>query len=173
MSKIKLRIHTWPEKALQKKSKTVSKVNDEIRFFLDEMFLLMRVSRGAGLAANQVGLNLKLIVMQVQNRILKLVNPRIIKEEGYTHFLEGCLSFPGLELNVKRRNKIWIWALDEKGSALNLEAEGTLAIVLQHEIDHINGVTFIDRISFWQRLKIMPKLKKIAKGTQSASSRDG
>jgi len=162
---IKLRIHTWPEKILRTNCKDVKKVDDSIRNFLDQMYQLMRVAGGIGLAANQAGLDLNLIVIEDEGRVFKLVNPKITKQKGKILFLEGCLSFPALELEVKRANKVWVTALNEKGEKLDIEAEGVLAVVLQHEIDHINGIVFIDRIPFWKRIKIRSQLKKIQKQT--------
>ncbi len=165
MSKIKLRIHTWPEAILQKRCKRLEKVDDNARKLLYDMLALMRVGGGAGLAANQAGLDLSLVVIEVGNNIFKLVNPRIVKREGRIIFREGCLSFPGLELDIKRSNKVWVEALDEKGEPFKIEAEGVLAVVFQHEIDHIEGVTFIKRIPFWKRLLVSGKLNKIKRRT--------
>ena len=142
-------------------------VDETIRESLDEMLSLMRVSGGVGLAGSQAGLDLSLIVIEVENHIFKLVNPEIIKSEGSVSFPEGCLSFPGVELEIKRANKVWATALNEEGKPVEIEAEGFLAVVFQHEIDHIGGVVFIDRISFWQRLKTYPKLRKIIRRTKS------
>jgi peptide deformylase len=128
------------------------------------MYILMKASGGVGLAANQVGLAMQLIVIEAGGEIYKLINPKITKREGSITLQEGCLSFPGIELEVKRSHKVFIEALDQKGKSVSLKPEGVLAVVFQHEIDHINGVTFIDRVSFWQRLKISSKLKKIKKG---------
>ena len=166
MSKTKLRIYTWPEGILRKKCQRVGKVDEEIKCLLDEMLSLMRISGGAGLAGNQVGLDLSLIVIEVKNHIFKLVNPEITKREGSVSFPEGCLSFPGLELKVKRDNKIWVSALDEEGKPAEIEAEGFLAVIFQHEIDHIKGMAFIDRVSFWQRAKVYSKLRKIIQRTK-------
>jgi peptide deformylase len=121
----------------------------------------MREHKGVGLAANQAGLTLRLAVIEAEDKVFKLVNPVIIKKSGRIAILEGCLSFPGLELKVRRYGKIWVRSLNEKGEPLNLEVEDTLAIVFQHEIDHLDGICFIDRIPFWERLKIVPKLKAI------------
>lgn len=163
MLKTKLKIHTWPDKILKKKCHKIDIVDDNIKKILSEMISLMRVSDGIGLAANQVGLNLSLVVAEIDNKLYTLINPQIIKSEGSISFLEGCLSFPGLELNIKRKKKIVISALNQEGQEIKEELEGLVAIVLQHEIDHIQGVVFIDRISFWQKLKIKGKLKKISK----------
>jgi peptide deformylase len=127
----------------------------------------MRVNDGLGLAANQAGLDLSLIVVEAQGQIFKLVNPRILKKEGSICFSEGCLSFPALELEVKRWNRVWVGAQNEEGKDLEIEVEGLLAVVLQHEIDHIQGKVFIDRISLFQKFKAIPGLRKITKETEN------
>jgi len=170
MSTTKLRIHTWPEKILRRKTKEVKVVDDNIRAKLNEMLALMRVLGGAGLAANQAGLDLQLIVIEAEGQVFKLANPRIVKSKGSLLFTEGCLSFPGLELQVKRNKKIWLTALDEYGKPIDFAAEGLLGVVFQHEIDHINGITFIDRISVWQRIKAKPTLRQIVKNTKQSQA---
>lgn len=157
MKKTKLRIHTWPEKILKKKCEKVEVVDERIRQILSQMYSLMVKDKGVGLAANQVGFALQLIVIEA-GKIFKLVNPRINKKQGKLTLREGCLSFPDVEFEVKRAKKVWVSGLNERGEPFDLEAEGVLAVILQHEIDHINGVLFIDRIPFWQRLKIKYKL---------------
>ncbi len=171
MNKIKLRIHTWPEKILRKACRHVEDVDDRIRKLLYDMLVLMRVGDGAGLAANQAGIDLKLIVVEVGNQIFKLVNPQIVKREGTLSFQEGCLSFPGLELEVSRSNKVWVEALNERGESVNIEAEGILAVVFQHEIDHIDGTVFIDKVSVWQRLAAFGQLHEIKRRTKSGLSK--
>jgi len=168
MTTTKLRIHTWPDKILRKKTKKVEEVNDTIRTLLDEMLTLMRVSGGVGLAGNQAGVDLQLVVIEAEGCLLRLVNPRIVKSQGSSASTEGCLSFPGLELSLKRYNKVWVKALDERGKPFDYEAEGLLAIVFQHEIDHINGIAIIDRASLWQKLKSRPMLGRITKDTKAA-----
>ncbi|MCF7873401.1 MAG: peptide deformylase [Candidatus Omnitrophica bacterium] len=164
MMKTKLKIHKWPDKILKKKSKEIENPDQVIADILDQMYVLMKATDGIGLAANQVGLALPLIVVEVQGKIYKLINPKIIKREGFVAFREGCLSFPGIELEIKRNNKICVEALDQKGKPVCFEPEGISAVVFQHEIDHINGVTFIDRVSLWKRLKITPQLNRIKNG---------
>ncbi len=166
MSETKLRIHTWPEKILRKKCQEVKVVDDSVRAKLSEILALMRVADGMGLAGNQAGLDLSLVVVEVKDQVFKLVNPQIIKQEGLISFAEGCLSFPGLELEIKRANKIWISALNEKGQAVEIEAEGLVSVIFQHEIDHIQGRLFIERVSFFKKLQIMPKLRLIARRTK-------
>ncbi len=167
MSKTKLRIHTWPENILRNRCRKVEKVDSQVKCLLDEMLSLMRVSGGAGLAGNQAGLDLSLVVIEIENRIFKLVNPEIIKREGSVSFHEGCLSFPGLELEVKRSKKVLVSALDHEGKPIKIEAEGFLAVIFQHEIDHIEGIAFVDRVSFWNRVKAYSKLRKIVQKTKN------
>ncbi|MCF7877647.1 MAG: peptide deformylase [Candidatus Omnitrophica bacterium] len=162
--KTKLKIHKWPDKILTKKSAKIERPDQDTKDILDQMYVLMKATDGVGLAANQVGLAMQLIVIEAGGEIYKLVNPKITKREGSIALQEGCLSFPGIELEIKRSHKVFIEALDQKGKPVSLKPEGVLAVIFQHEIDHINGVTFIDRVSFWQRLKISSKLKKIKKG---------
>ncbi len=125
------------------------------------MFSFMQIEKGSGLAANQVGIDLSLIVAEWNGEVLKLVNPRLTRKEGAVYSVEGCLSFPGVELKVRRAARVWVTAFDAQGRQLNLEAKGALAIILQHEIDHINGVVFIERVPFWKRISVFPQLKKI------------
>lgn len=165
MKKIELKIHTWPDKILRSKCKKVDVVNENIRQILDGMYSLMHENKGVGLAANQAGLNLRLIVIEAEDKFFKLINPCIVKKEGKISMLEGCLSFPGLELEIKRPKKVWVRSLDEKGETLDLEVEDILAIIFQHEIDHLNGISFIDRIPFWKRIGILKKLRAIKKIT--------
>lgn len=168
MGKTKLKIHVWPEKILRKNCRRVEKFDDDLRQSLNEMQELMQSYEGVGLAANQVGLDISLVIIETADRIFKLVNPRIKKKEGLTKFIEGCLSFPRLELEVKRAKKIWVEAQDEYGNKMELEVEDLLAVIFQHEIDHIEGILFIDRVSFWQRLKALPIFRKIKKRTKNA-----
>ncbi|MBN3040797.1 MAG: peptide deformylase [Candidatus Omnitrophica bacterium] len=163
---MKLRIHTWPEKILKKKTSVVENIDADIKQKLDEMLSLMRVSQGAGLAGNQAGLDLQLVVIEVQGKVYKLVNPVIIEKKGKIIFREGCLSFPGLELDIKRFKEVSVRALDDQGQELIIHAEDLLAVVLQHEIDHINGIAFVSRASLFQRIKTYPALRKIIKNTQ-------
>lgn len=162
MKKTVLRIRTWPDPVLRKKCRQVKKVDSKTGYLLDKMHYLMKRGDGVGLAANQAGLDLALVVIEAEDRLFKLVNPRIIKKEGRQVFEEGCLSFPGLNLTINRAMRVWVSALDDKGDPLDIEAEGVLAVIFQHEIDHINGVVFIDRVPFWRKLLLKPSLRRIA-----------
>jgi len=158
---MKFRIHTWPEKILKTSCRDVREVTPEIRTTLDEMYAYMKISDGVGLAANQVGLDLKLLVAEWENKVFKLINPSIIQEGGIVKSREGCLSFPKIELDIKRAKEVTVIALNQQGKQIKINAEGILAVILQHEIDHLNGIVFIDRISFLKRILIIPKLKAI------------
>lgn len=159
----RLKIRSWPEKILKRRSQEVKEVDLVIRNILDQMYIVMKSSDGLGLASNQVGLDMQLIVVEVEGQVFKLANPKITKREGAISFKEGCLSFPGIELSIKRSRKVRVEALDQEGKPFDVETEGLLAIVFQHEIDHVNGINFIDRISFWRRVRVMPRLKKLKK----------
>lgn len=159
----KLKIHLYGDKILRKKASFVDEITPQIKELLDEMVVLMKLNHGIGLAANQVGVALKLIVVDLEGKIMKLINPVITKHRGKIDSDEGCLSFPGLTIKIKRWEEIWVSALNDEGEEINLEAHGLSSVVLQHEIDHINGILFIDRLPFWKRWKIYPILKKIKK----------
>lgn len=167
----KLRIYTWPERILSKKCRKVSVVDDKIRKLFDEMRLLMIEGQGVGIAANQVGIDLSLAVIEFEDKIFKIVNPRILKKEGKAKFLEGCLSFPGLEVEINRAKKIWVSYTNEKGEPVDLELDGVFSIVFQHEIDHINGILLNDKISVWKKMKVSAQLKKIKKDTKNELSK--
>ncbi len=158
-TELKLRI--WPDKILRTKCKAVTNPDANIRRILDQMYTIMKINRGIGLAATQVGLDICCIIVEAEDRVFRLLNPKIIKKEGTQIFEEGCLSFPGLSLRIKRARSVWVTAMDEWGDPLDIEAEGLLAVVFQHEIDHINGIVFIDRIPLWERMKILPVLRKM------------
>ncbi|MCM8787025.1 MAG: peptide deformylase [Candidatus Omnitrophica bacterium] len=164
MKETELKLVIWPNKILTRKCKPVFVVDEKIRQILDEMYNIMVKKNGIGLAANQVGLDKRLIVIGLNDQIFKLVNPCIFKKEGSIKIVEGCLSFPGLEIEVKRAKRIWVSALNHKGEQIDIEATDLLAVVLQHEIDHINGITFISRIPFWKKIKISSNLRKLKRG---------
>ena len=161
MKKTELKLQIYGSPILKKRCRRVSRISPEILQVLDKMVYLMRRYKGVGLSANQAGLDLALVVIETPEKLYKMINPRIIQKKGSLIFEEGCLSFPGLTLSVKRAREVWVNFTDEQGRNLDLKAEDTLAVILQHEIDHIQGVLFIDRLPFWERFKIKPVLKEI------------
>lgn len=141
----------YPDPFLQKKAGPVSLVNDRIRELVRDMFETMRAASGIGLAAPQIGVGKRVIVVDVSPvekdiAPLALVNPRIVESRGQVVATEGCLSIPGVEGEVPRGEVVLVKALDDQGRPVQIAARGLLARALQHEIDHLDGVLFIDRI---------------------------
>ena len=158
----KLKIITYPNSLLRKKCQEVKEITEDIKKFSQEMIKIMIENKGIGLAAPQVGVLKRVIIALTDNGPKAFINPKIIKKTKETEIMEeGCLSFPGLFLEIKRWKGVEIEALDGNGN--KIKATGLLARILQHEIDHLDGILFIDRISFWQRLKIKKKLKEFEK----------
>lgn len=143
-----LNIVTEPAEVLRKKAKPVTKINASIRRLLDDMAETMYAAPGVGLAAPQVGVSKRLIVVDPQDGttgLLQLVNPEIIEAEGWAKGTEGCLSVPGYVGDVYRHTKVRVKALDRNGRKVWIDAEGFLAVILQHEIDHLDGILYIDK----------------------------
>lgn len=155
-----------PDERLNKPSAPVAMVDDSVRKILDDMLETMYANEGIGLAAVQVGIHKKLIVVDVGIRDgkpapMKFVNPEIVAESRESSvYNEGCLSFPDQFSEVERPAGIKVKYLDENGKEQLLEATGIMATCLQHEIDHTNGVVFVDHISSLKRDMILRKLKK-------------
>jgi len=166
-----LEILTYPHNFLRQITKPVENIDGRIQGLIDDMASTMYEAPGIGLAAIQVGLDKSIVVYDVspsdEKRSLQvLINPRIVTREGeIISENEGCLSVPDFRADVKRALSIQIEGFDREGKPLNIEAEGLLALVLQHEIDHLNGTLFIDHISPLKRAlyknRIKKKLKKI------------
>jgi peptide deformylase len=165
------KIIKYPDPILRKKCEEVKEVDEEIKNLGWDMVEAMEGNEGIGLAAPQVGeLKRVIVIHPIKERSLEekskkipqvFINPEIIKRSKETLVdEEGCLSFPGLFLKIKRAKEVEIEALDKYGEQVQIKAEGLPARVLQHEIDHLDGILFIDRISFWQRLKIKGELRK-------------
>ncbi|MFA4989156.1 MAG: peptide deformylase [Candidatus Omnitrophota bacterium] len=163
MEKTALRIRKYGDLTLRKKAGLVKKITPDHRDILSAMARLMYAGEGIGLAAAQVGLDQAMIVVDIGKGLYKVVNPKIVKAQGTQVNLEGCLSVPGICIKVKRANKIKVTGLDENGEPLNLEAEGLLACVFQHEIDHLKGRLIVDYASFPEKIKIARTLKELKK----------
>jgi len=131
---------------LRKKSKMVEKIDDKIITLLDDMVETMYKEEGVGLAAPQVGILKRVIVIDVGDGPIKLINPELVESEGEEIDLEGCLSIPGETGEVPRPKKVKVKYLDIQGNAQIIEGTGLLARALCHEIDHLNGVLFTDKI---------------------------
>jgi peptide deformylase len=147
-----------PERCLRKKASVVKSVSDEEKRMLAEMAQTMYLKGGVGLAAVQVSIDKQLVVIDIGEGLIKLINPVIVKKEGCESQEEGCLSVPGLTVNVKRAKKIVVDYMNEEGQALRLDAQGLLARVIQHEIDHLLGRLIVDYLS---PLKKLFRLKRL------------
>lgn len=158
-----LTILEFPDERLRKKAAAVKTVDDDIRALLDDMLETMYESRGVGLAATQVNIQLRIIVIDVseeKNAPLFLINPEVIEKTGSEESEEGCLSVPGFFEKVKRAEQVKIKSLDREGNSFEFEAQGLLAVCVQHEIDHLDGKLFVDYISPLKRQRIRKKLEK-------------
>jgi peptide deformylase len=150
-------IKKYPEKVLKQRALPVATVDDDIRRLIDDMIETMYAAPGIGLAAPQVGVSKRVIVIDVSLReeertpVIALINPEIKALEGEIESEEGCLSLPGYIASVTRAEKVIVRGLDREGRPLEIEAEGLLCRALQHEIDHLNGTLLIDRISSIKR----------------------
>jgi len=141
-----LQIVKYPDPVLLKKAARVERVTTEISAFMDEMLNTMRDGNGVGLAAPQVGVSLRIIVVEVDEKAHALINPQIIAAEGSETAVEGCLSLPRLYGDVTRALRVTVTGLNSRGKKINLSGEGLWARAMQHEIDHLDGVLFIDRV---------------------------
>lgn len=157
-----------PDPRLNVCSEPVAEVNDEIRSLMDDMLETMYEADGIGLAAVQVGVHKRILVMDLQidgeRNPVFVVNPEIIeRSEAENIYEEGCLSFPAQRASVTRPQKVTVKALDYHGKEQILKCDELLATCIQHEIDHLNGIVFVDHVSRLKRDMVMRKLKKLQK----------
>jgi len=154
-----LKIEKYPSEILKKKTKIVKTIDDEIKKIVRDMFETMYKYSGIGLAANQVGIDLSIVVIDLKDKNIApmvLINPEIKFLDNKKKVLEeGCLSFPGYYDKVCRRNKIQVKFLDISGKEQKIVAEDLLSRVIQHEVDHLRGVLFIQRMSFLRLAKFL------------------
>jgi peptide deformylase len=157
----KLTILEFPDPRLRTRATPVETVDDELNTLIDDMFETMYDAPGIGLAATQVDVHKRLLIVDVSaenNEPNALINPEIIEKDGETVSEEGCLSVPGYYEEVSRAEHIRVRYLDRKGEEAELEAEGLLAVCIQHEIDHLDGKLFVDYISEAKRQRIRKRL---------------
>jgi peptide deformylase len=161
-----LEVLTFPDERLRTVAKTVDAVDENIKTLIDDMFETMREERGIGLAATQINVHKRVVVMDVSDDSKQpyvFINPVITRKEGTTVSEEGCLSVPENYAKIDRAESITVEALDRHGKAFTLEAEGLLAICIQHELDHLQGKLFVDYLSPLKRQRIKKKLEKEAR----------
>ena len=190
-----LKILTWPDKRLSTECKDVVKFDKELKKDISNMFDTLKDSGGIGLAANQVGIDKKVFVINIpytlgedqgkdnkkqedtskskdssedkqwwHNKNFVFINPKIVSKTGKVIYQEGCLSFPHIFENITRASKVVLEYFDEEGKSCNLETDGLFAICIQHEFDHLYGISFVDRMS---RLKSMVVKKKLIRLSQN------
>jgi peptide deformylase len=161
-----LEILKYPDKRLRTVAKAVENVNSEIKKQVKDMFETMYDAPGIGLAATQVNFHQRLIVVDVSeecNEPICLINPVIIEKNGEIEWEEGCLSVPNYYESVKRANEIKVSALNELGQSFELEASEMLAVCIQHEMDHLNGILFVDHLSKLKQKRLKKKAEKQTK----------
>jgi peptide deformylase len=166
-----LPIYLYGNEVLKKKAKHVSEVSDNDIRLIQDMFDTMHEASGIGLAANQIGELKRILVVDISDmesgkgtKPLAIINPEIIDEEGEWEMEEGCLSIPDIREKVTRSEKITVKYYDVNMKKVELEADGLLARVILHELDHLNGVLFTDHLTSTKKTLLRPKLKKIMKG---------
>lgn len=154
----------YPDSRLHTVAKPVAVVDDRIRQLVKDMAQTMYDAPGIGLAATQVNVHERVIVIDLseeQNQLLVLINPEIVwQSEAAQTYEEGCLSVPGVFETVKRAAEIRVKALDEQGQTQEIEADGLLAVCIQHEMDHLNGKVFVEKLSMLKQSRIKNKLQK-------------
>lgn len=156
-----LKIKKYPDPILRKKCQEVKEVTEEIKKLIEDMIETMEKNDGVGLAAPQVGVSKRVIIVETEKGPVGFINPKILKKTKETKIdWEGCLSIPSVFLKIKRWKGIEVEALDQRGEKVLVKAVGLVASIFQDEIDHLNGILIIDKISFWQRLKIKRQLQK-------------
>jgi peptide deformylase len=156
-----LEIKEYGDPVLREKALLVEEITPDILNLIKDMAESMYASSGVGLAAPQVGVSKRIITIdEDEEELLVLLNPEIIKSEGEALDEEGCLSLPGVYSEVQRSLKVTVKALNENGDPIEITKEGLTARALQHEIDHLNGILFIDKIGRMERQILLNKLKK-------------
>jgi len=161
-------IRRYPDPVLRNKTSRVELIDDSINHLIEDMVDTMHAAPGVGLAANQVGVPLQIAVIDLSLReenvrrhpLLVIINPEVLSMEGAAIEEEGCLSIPEYAEKVKRAARVKVRAQDRTGNAFEIEAEGLLAKALQHEIDHLNGLLFIDRLSPLKKHVFKRKFKR-------------
>ncbi|MDB5349252.1 MAG: peptide deformylase [Planctomycetota bacterium] len=171
-----LRIVPYPHPALRYESRPIATINDALRARVREMFDLMYAAKGIGLAANQVGLPLRFFILNLSadpgkpEEEVVFLNPEIVKRHASIEGEEGCLSFPGLYSQVQRARKVRVQAFNLEGQPIDIEAHDLFSRAIQHELDHLDGNLFIDRLTPDLRDKVETKVRTIESGFRKAQA---
>lgn len=168
----RLTILEYPDPRLRTRAQPVESVDESLRQLIDDMFETMYAAPGIGLAATQVNVHKRVIVIDVsetRDQPLVLINPEILERQGVEEMEEGCLSVPGIYDKVTRAERIRVRTLDREGKTVEFDADGLLAVCIQHEIDHLDGKLFVDYLSDLKRTRIRKKLEKERKERTTSS----
>lgn len=158
-----LQILHYPDERLHKVAVPVQTVDDDIRKLVSDMAETMYAAPGIGLAATQVDVHLQVIVIDIsenKNALQVFINPRLVSSEGMQEYEEGCLSVPGIYEKVRRPERVTVEAMNLEGNWFRIEADGLLAVCIQHEMDHLKGKVFVEYLSRLKQTRIRHKLKK-------------
>lgn len=159
-----LPLHLLGSPVLRQRSPELKVVDDSVRRLIDDMFETMEAAHGVGLAANQVGVSRRVAVVDADGHRFAMVNPVIVEAEGRSTAEEGCLSVPEIFGDVTRPERVVLEALDRDGNPFRLEADGLTARAIQHEIDHLDGILFLDRVGPLKRRRLMAEWQKSREG---------
>lgn len=175
---MKLTIVEYPDKRLKEKSKSIEKFDKELHKLLDAMYETMVGSNGIGLAAIQVGHAKRALILNIPDEndeqsidtLIEMINPIITQTSGVTTYQEGCLSVPSFYEDVERHENIVVNYQDRGGNTKIIEADGLLSIAIQHEMDHLEGILFIDKLSYSRRKKFEKEYKRMQKEKKLSKS---
>lgn len=159
----KLEIKKYPDPILRKKAREIKKVDDDIKKLADDIIETMYEGDGGGLAGPQVGVSKRIFVVDAGDGPRIFINPKIFSKKGRQVDCEGCLSFPGMSLDIKRAKELKCKFLDKEGREQEIKAEGLLARIIQHENDHLDGALIIDKVGPWKRRKVLKECGLINK----------
>jgi peptide deformylase len=155
-----LQLHLLGSPVLRQRSAEVGQVNDDVRRLVDDMFETMDAAKGVGLAANQIGVARRVAVVDADGQRFAMIDPVIIESEGSATAEEGCLSIPEIYGDVSRPERVVIEATDREGDRYRLDATGLKARAIQHEIDHLDGILFLDHLSLIKRQMLLAKWRR-------------
>jgi peptide deformylase len=155
-----LPLHLLGSPVLRQRSTELGAVDDDARRLIDDMFETMDAARGVGLAANQVGVDRRIAVIDAEGQRFAMVNPVIVEAEGRTTAEEGCLSIPDIYGDVTRPERVVLEALDRDGKTFRLAAEGLTARAIQHELDHLDGILFLDHLGLMKRKVLLARWRR-------------
>ena len=167
-----LEVLTFPDERLRTVAKPVAAITPEIQKTCEDMIETMYAEEGIGLAATQVNIHQRIIVIDIseeRNSPMVLINPELLEKRGEDGIEEGCLSVPGYQALVPRAAEVTVKALDKNGKEFQFDADGLLAICVQHELDHLAGKLFIDYLSPLKRQRVKQKLEKIKRASEKVS----